>query len=634
MAELTGPIPNPFRAFNTMTYSMSLYLQDPKEYASMMATGKKDVSKLELLVQSGGISSDTTKTGGNFGATRNKFFTRDFYLDDIQLSSYIAGTSTGGPQNSFEMNFTVTEPMGLTFMDRLYNAATDFAERKGYQNFNPINQIYLAVIRFYGYDENGKQVINGKFNDGSDDQSYIEKWIPIMIRSVQFRVETAKVVYSCECVCPQTQVGHGQVHGTIPFDIALQGETLKDLLDGTVKRTLAGGVVTTGLMSALNSHQLKLAADNKYQFADKYAIEFEAGAGIEDETVTALGTSVVMKSGTASGANPAAESKMKSGSAKNVKSVQTTATNAGMKIVKFIDLAIRNSSFMTKQYKKMNEANKDKTTKFRTPKPFKWFKIRPRIEIIDFDSKRQAWAYKITYVVTLYNVSTVNTNDFESADCFKTHKEYDFWFTGKNTEVLDFKQDYNSFYYTTFSDKHKENPNENPEAQTNLRAMRTYRANSIESNAGSENKENEQAANAASILYAPQDIANVSIDIVGDPDWLGQSELFYAATPEPKDPVLDDGSINYDTAEVFFSVNFNTVVDYDLDTGIADVTQKNVSKNLNGSEPGGVSQYSFVYRANTIVSQFAGGQFVQKLEGTLVFIPERCITGQAPEDKG
>jgi len=116
MAE-TSVIPNRFRAFNTMTYSVSLYLQSPKRYTEMMETKKKDVSGLELLIQSGGASVDDS--GGALGAKRNEFFTRDFYLDDIQLSSYIAGTSTGGPQNTFELNFTVTEPMGLTFMERL-----------------------------------------------------------------------------------------------------------------------------------------------------------------------------------------------------------------------------------------------------------------------------------------------------------------------------------------------------------------------------------------------------------------------------------------------------------------------------------------------------------------------------------
>ena len=163
--------------------------------------------------------------------------------------------------------------------------------------------------------------------------------------------------------------------------------------------------------------------------------------------------------------------------------------------------------------------------------------------------------------------------------------------------------------------------------------MKAYRTNSTESNQGGDNMTSEQAANAASVLYAPQDIANCEIDIVGDPDWLGQSEMFFAATKDPGEKVLNDGSINYDRAEVFFSVNFNTVVDYSLDTGLADVTQKNITANLDGSIPASVAQYAFVYRANTITTQFSGGKFTQQLKGTLVLLPESCITGLDPNSR-
>jgi len=622
-----------------MTYSISLYLQSPKHYFNMMASGQKSVEGLELLVQSGGISSDSSLTGGNFGAKRNKYFNHDFFLDDIQLESYIAGTATGGPQNTFKLNFTVTEPMGLTFLERLYNASTKFAKDLKYKNFNPINQIYLVVIRFYGYDKNGKQVLNGQFDDGSDPKSYIEKWIPVMITASRFRVETAKVVYSCECVCPQTQIGHGQVNGTIPHDMALQGNTLTDLLDGTKKIKYASGIENKGLMEALNIHQNTLSTktdkgDKKYEYPNVYAIEFQDNLGLKDAKVGAPGTFAIQRSGTPGEATGQVTSKLSSDSAKSINTVQTFALNAGMKIVKFLDLAIRSSSYITNQYAQITEQTKDKAGKFKKKnnEALKWFKIRPRIEILNFDSFRQAWAYKITYVVTSFEVKTVDTRAFNGSDnCFKTHKEYDFWFTGKNTEVLDFKQEYNNFYYTTFSDKHKQDPDANPGTQTNLRAMQVYRANSTQAQS-SENKAGEQAANAASVLYAPQDIANVSIDILGDPDWLSQSELFYAATADPGEDILLDGSINYDKAEVFFAVNFNTVVDYDLETGVADVTQKNLLQDVDGRNPGGVSQYSFVYRANTIITQLNAGKFTQQLKGTLVYIPEKCITGKEPEE--
>lgn len=647
-------IPNRFREFNTMTYGISLYLQSHTQYNKMMETGAKDVTGLELLIQSGGANLEAGRSGntelgpaleasGNYGAKRNKFFDKDFYLDDIQLQSYIAGTATGGPQNTFEAAFTVTEPMGLTFMERLYNASVTHAKENDIENFNPVNQIYLMVIRFYGYDENGKQIMNAQFDGASDPGSYIEKWIPIMIRQIQFKIEDTKVVYSCECVCPQTQAGHGQIHGTIPFDMGLQGATLTDLLVGETRTQSSGGVVTQGLVAALNHHQLTLESQGKYERADEYNIEFQEGVGLDNAVMAALGTSVVARGATGAGMSTGTTIKKSVGPAQVAnKEVKTQATNAGMKIVKFIDLAIRSSRYMTNQYRKINDANKDDSTNpvGGPDKPLNWFKIRPRVEILGFDKKRQGWAYKITYVITVYPVASVQTDDFQNAGrCINIHKEYNHWFTGLNTEVLRFTQEYNTFYFTTFSAKHMIDPSQNPKYQNNFRAQRVYRPTSSEAHTG-ENLEDEQAANAASILYAPQDIANCEIDIVGDPDWLGQSELFYKAVRKPDGAILKDGSLNYDRAEVYFSVNFNTVVDYNLQSGLADVTQQNVGKDLDGRNPSGVSQYAFVYRANTITSQFEKGKFTQKLKGTLMYIPEACvkdlvdISGLSKEDLG
>lgn len=649
MPELTGPIENPFRKFNNMTYAVSIYLQSPAHYAKMMETGVKDVKGMELLIQSAGASNEPGNTGlndlgpaqpasHNFGAKRNKFFTRDFYIDAMQLQSYVAGTATGGPQNTFNFNFTVTEPNGFSFLNRLYNASVTYAkEELKIDGFNPINQIYLAVIRFYGYDKKGNPILNGAFDDGSDPESYIEKWIPFLLTDVRFVVESSKVVYSCKSACPQTLVGHGQVHGILPFNVGLQGATLEQLLGGEDKKVNSGGTVTQGLMAALNDHQKKLAATSpdgsprRYEKADEYAIEFQEDAGLSDATLASVMTSSIARSGTAAAAAVGASLKAGTNSAKGDKGVKTQAGNTGMKIVKFIDLAIRSSSYMSDQYTKINDENKNNNT-LTIPgprKPLNWFKIRPRIEILQFDKLRAAWAYKITFVVTVYPVASVETKDFTSKQCFKTHKEYDYWFTGKNTEVLSFKQDFNSFYFTTFSAKHREDPASNPDFQNNARAQFAYRANSSEAHTG-EGLGDEQAANAASILYAPQDQANCEIDIVGDPDWLSQSELFYGANKDPGEPILNDGSINYDRSEVYFSVNLNTVVDYNLDTGLADVTEKNIIENLDGSFAGGVSQYAFVYRANTITSQFEKGKFTQRLLGTVVFIPEACITGLDP----
>jgi len=621
-------IPNRFDEFNNMTYSVSIYIQSPEQYKLMLQNHKKNVKGLELLIQSGGIHNGKS-SGANFGATRSDSFHDDFYLDNIQFKSLISGTAVGAAHNSYELNFNVIEPMGITFLESLNKAIIKYNTDLGIQAANFISQTYLMVIRFYGYDEDGKQ-ITGVDTGNSDSAAYTEKWIPFMFTNITFTLEADKVVYSCNAVPPTTQVGNDQIHGTLPFNVSLQGQTLQELLGGEDKRP-SKGAVNTGLVQALNNHQKRLLNCQKQEVADEYAIEFQNGSKISDAILVSPGTLIINRSGLPGSIDEPGV--FKNATDKNLNLVQDKkiyAISAGMKIMMFLDLAIRSSSYISNQYRTVKDGNKDNSTKVvkRDDKPLNWFKIRPRIELKEFDKIRNTWGYKITYVITEYEVKTVNPEIFGAADCFNVHKEYNYWFTGLNTEVLDFKQEFNFLYYTTFgSTTVAREDTINNSSRLNRRNVTAYRVNTTQSAQGTDNGTGEQGANIASILYSPADQAKVEVRIVGDPDWIAQSELFYGASKTDKigERLKPDGSINYDTAEVYFSINFNTTVDYDIETGLADVTKKNVTADPI-ADPGGVSQYSIVYRANTLVTQLTAGKFVQMLEGTVVFLPADCIS--------
>ena len=123
-------------------------------------------------------------------------------------------------------------------------------------------------------------------------------------------------------------------------------------------------------------------------------------------------------------------------------------------------------------------------------------------------------------------------------------------------------------------------------------------------------------------MYSPSDQSTASLTILGDPDWIAQSELFYSpdAVGVGLGPFMSDGSVNYDASEVLFSINYNTPVDYNLSTGVADPGTENLGRDL-GSGVAGVSQFSFIYRANTITTYLSGGAFRQNLQGSLMLFP-------------
>jgi len=624
--EPITPKGNPFKGFATMTYSVSLYLMGVSEYASMISSGVKTVKGLTLLLQSGGISKTPE---GNHGAKRSKrYFQKDFYIDDIELKGLVSGTSVGSPHNQFQTSFTITEPNGLSFLENLHGVVQEYNVSNGISTdrINYAAQNYLMVVRFYGYDKSGKQITGrdiGVSESLSDLSSISEKFIPFQFTGIQFALENALVKYKCDAVCPQTQIPFGVANSTIPFNAELFGQSVGAVLTGKLSTEdletedehkgnqnadpEAGAVYdqNISLVDALNSEQKRLVKEKQYEIPHKYVIEFEKGSNIDKAYVITTGEFTDKDNVPMMVKNQQSLLTNKGFYDKNKKLFSFTA---GQSIVQAIDMIIRTSTFISNQQDiTIDEVTGKVSKKEKAPAVLQWFKIRTQVTPLKYDSKRADYAYEIKYVISRYQINNIRSPYFGPSYFRGTHKEYDYWFTGKNTEVLDFRQEYNYLYYQTFGGDMGV-----PKMTNNAREItkQVYQNSSSESSQGGKNRRNEASANAASLLYSPSDQANAQLTIVGDPDWMAQSEIFYSpdATGVGLGPFMNDGSINYDASEVLFSVNYNTNIDYDLKTGIADMGT-------------GDSRMSLIYRANTITTNLSDGKFTQELEGTLMMFP-------------
>jgi hypothetical protein len=85
-----------------------------------------------------------------------------------------------------DIKFTVIEPMGITLLDRLYDAVKDIAPKDGAGVVNYSAATYLMVIRFFGYDENGQLVTPGQpaNSSTSNPKAVIEKFVPFLIKKI------------------------------------------------------------------------------------------------------------------------------------------------------------------------------------------------------------------------------------------------------------------------------------------------------------------------------------------------------------------------------------------------------------------------------------------------------------------
>jgi hypothetical protein len=178
-----------------------------------------------LLIQSGGAPI----------AGRNQFFPDDFYFDELEIESFLMGKGTNMSTNGIEIRFKVVEPNGLTLIQRLFDAV-----RAAYQQANvSTGQIpnyaaaqYCLTIEFYGYDSQGNLVAPARAQGTAGAGPVIKKYYPFLLRNITFRTVAIKLEYNVVASPVPYDTGTAQARGTIPFQFALAGTTVSQLLQG------------------------------------------------------------------------------------------------------------------------------------------------------------------------------------------------------------------------------------------------------------------------------------------------------------------------------------------------------------------------------------------------------------------
>jgi hypothetical protein len=229
------PRNNVLDQYASYTYNIGWYLMTPEQYTTLQKTSKIAVSQYNLLIQSGGAPStvegvqpDLTSGGAVAGvstsAGRNPFFGLDYYFDNFVLKSKITGKGSGLAHNATELSFTVTETASITLINNLAQAVTTLYKN---DSIKPISAYFALVIRFYGYDENGKIV---PASDSDNKSAVVEKIIPFRLKDIQFSVSNKLVEYQIQAQPVPYQVGLGSSLGVVKSSIQISGATVKDLL--------------------------------------------------------------------------------------------------------------------------------------------------------------------------------------------------------------------------------------------------------------------------------------------------------------------------------------------------------------------------------------------------------------------
>lgn len=471
---------NPLHDYDSYTYCLSLHLLNPFEFDDLIADPSRNYVPKNVLVSSAG------RYNTNF--SRNPAFTEDFYFDNLKMSTYINIGHRNRNSNLLECSFTLIEPSGFTFINRLIEAAN--IVNRGMDG-NYIKMPYVLQIDFFGYKDG---VISGSPIPN------LTKVMPINLIEVKSRVTNRGAEYAIRAV-PYNHMAYSSDIAVSKADFLIKSKTVSDVFgagtvssseafaaleeiknlerqesditklisqetDGptlmvlssqqsTIRSTLAskrsGQYQVTGFSDAINSWWAELQRRGETLTVNRIKVKFDETIG-SASLIPTIDSPVSIQQAASGGTTQDQKSTMQSAGGQSKGGIDFNSVSmtvpAGTSILKLIDWSVRNSSYIGNQLKDPTAAvsldplanNADQLTA-----PLNWYRVVPEVMIDGYDKSTSSYTMSIVYHVTPWTVSSKHPmGPMGKADGYS--KVYEYLYTGKNKDVLDMQIDFNLLY--------------------------------------------------------------------------------------------------------------------------------------------------------------------------------------------
>ncbi len=614
---------NPLNEFSSSTYKLSLYLITPDAYVDYNTTGKWQARSLQLIAQSGGITEGRD-------SPRNEFFDLDLYIDNFELTNYMTGQETGISALQTDIKFQIYEPYGMSFPTSLLKAVRKMQEKSNIkrgvdQPIQALGAHFLMAVRFYGYNAEGTPMVNVPTEGPGfiDSNSSFERTFPFLISKFSFRLENKVTVYDVQAKPINEQIGFGLKRGVVLTQTSINASTVE-------------GAIQQVMHSANYREKQNSTGDNRSQdIADIYEVVFD-DSPIKDALIVDKGHYSPITTPMPNlppGLNVRVSESGKS--SKIEKRSRNISIPGGEPIMSVIDKIITQSSFVGDSLsvidknilQKVKPEDRGSETN-PNPSELYWYHVTPVVRPIDYDKKRNDYAYKITYYIQRYEIPYVrslytgNTTSYKGA-----HKIYNYWYTGKNESIISYEHTYNLLYFNA-GNLASDAANQKIDGSTPNKGMPAQGANPTGMAPGAL----EAIGSVRTFLYSPGDVMNAHIRILGDPDYLVSSGSMDDIS---RKWYGNDLTINPGSGQVFIEIDFRQVKDYDNNLGIMQPDNDIYFWEYDDSIKK-VAQGRMVYMLLKVISRFSKGKFEQDLKTGIPSFPtaerDTQISGRGSEE--
>lgn len=669
-------VTNPLHAYSSYTYGLSLHMLNKEDFNKMASNPDSDWMPTSTLIGAGG-------KWGQPGYRRDDAFLDDFFFDNFKITSIIGNTTNTRGTNGVEMSFTIIEPYGFTLIDRLIDACLD-PRVKG-QDYLQVP--YLMQLDFFGYDDEGKGV-------NLLDQ---RKFIPLNINGMSIKTGIKGTEYNITATPYAHEAFKEGIAGT-PANFEITASTLQDFFepdanvedalkkyneraeaekqaadkqnaDDTRTESKTSSTTSSDADTKSSSYEVRsfVAAYNAWSertVKNKNAMDFNTIRVVFDpkilEASNGQGGQMVNEQSTSS--KRVAEKDAKNNSKDRDAVIRGNAGKAtaspnfnvakfsisgGTAITTVINNAMLSSKYIRDQIKDTTKGVEENVKELQ--KDIDWWKIIPSVKLRKFCTLTNKWYLDVTYYVQSYTVYNRTHPNAPKSLPTKIHKVYNYIFTGKNYDIIDFALDFDATFVTAVTiDRGKqqavEGPQPGPDQEDNQEQVlpqesnpnrgrqspvtpvkKTLVADQAPATATGDLRKDSKAMAAASVAEfinsgEAADQLQVKLKIVGDPQFIKQDDVYMS--PEARrasgDEQFGSGFINGDPSqsletddgEIHVKLFWKTPVDFDEETG--------------GFRENGrylTSKFSGIYNVLQVESIFSQGKFEQTLD--LVRLPDQ-----------